>query len=122
MIRDIHQENILDHYKHPRNFGELDQAEHAHAANPLCGDELDFYIRFNDAGAVSDVKYTGRGCTITIASASMLSEKLKGMPRVAVAALQTDAVLQLLGVEINPARMKCATLSLESVQRAISHH
>ncbi len=123
MIQDMYKENILDHYKKPRNFGEIPEAPAtAHAANPLCGDELDFFLVFDENNTVSDVKFSGSGCTITMASASMLSEKLKGMSRAEVEQLSTDDAIELLGVPVNPARMKCATLALETVQQAIGHH
>ena len=123
MTLEMYKANILDHYKHPHNFGELPEASaKAHAANPLCGDELDYYLKFDPQGKVSEVKFTGRGCTITIASASMLSEKLKNMSREEINTMTTDDILAILGVPINPARMKCATLSLEAVQQAIGHH
>lgn len=119
----MYQENILDHYKHPRNFGELPDANaKAHAANPLCGDELDFFLKFDAEENVAEVKFTGRGCTITMASASMLSEKLKGLNRTAIETLTNEDALRLLGVPINPARLRCATLPLEAVQQAIGHH
>ncbi len=115
----MYQQNILDHYKNPRNFGSIENASnHAHAANPLCGDELDFYLVFDDQDKVTDVKFTGRGCTISIASASMLSEHIKGVARDGLAAMTADEIGKLLGVPVNPARMKCATLSLEAVQQA----
>lgn len=123
MTNNMYQENILDHYKHPRNFGELENAQaKAHAANPLCGDELDFFLIFDADDKVADVKFSGRGCTITIASASMLSEQVKGMSRTELHNMSNDQAVQLLGVEVNPARMKCATLALETVQQAIGHH
>lgn len=123
MTHDMYQQNILDHYKHPRNFGELgDVVAKAHAANPLCGDELDFFLQFNDQDKVTAVKFSGRGCTITIASASMLSEKLTSMSRSEIDRLTNDEAVKLLGVPINPARMKCATLALEAVQKAVGHH
>ncbi len=119
----MYQENILDHYKHPRNFGDLPNAQAmAHAANPLCGDELDFFLNFDSADNVSEVKFSGRGCTITVASASMLTEKLLGMSRADIEKLSNADAVQLLGVPVNPARMKCATLALETVQQAIGHH
>lgn len=119
MSLEMYQQNILDHYKHPRNFGELGNTQaKAHVANPLCGDELDFYLVFED-DKVTEVKFTGRGCTISMASASMLSEKLKGLEKSKIAELTNNEVVKLLGVPVNPARMKCATLSLEAVQRAI---
>ena len=123
MTHDMYQQNILDHYKHPRNFGEIsDATAKAHAANPLCGDEIDFFLKFDDAEIVMSAQFTGRGCTITMASASMLSEKLKGMSRPEIEQLSNDDAVQLLGVPINPARLKCATLALEAVQQAIGHH
>lgn len=123
MTKDMYQQNILDHYKHPRNFGEIpDAPAKAHAANPLCGDELDYFLVFDAQDNVADVKFSGRGCTITVASASMLSEKLKGMSRKAIEAMTNVEAVDLLGVPVNPARMKCATLALEAVQQAIGHH
>src|SRR5689334_3592382 len=119
MSLDMYKENIMDHYKHPRNFGEIPGATNtAHAANPLCGDELDFFLVFDQDDNVTEVKFSGRGCTITVASASMLSEKVQGMKKADVEKMTNDDVLKLLGVEVNPARMKCATLSLETVQQA----
>ncbi|MBI5466975.1 MAG: SUF system NifU family Fe-S cluster assembly protein [Candidatus Kerfeldbacteria bacterium] len=122
MSLEMYQQNILDHYKHPRNFGVLPGASvQAHAANPLCGDELDVKLAVTD-GQVTDMKFQGRGCTISIASASMLSEHVKGMAVTDVAAMSNDAAVALLGVPINPARLKCATLALEAIQQAVGHH
>lgn len=123
MSLQMYQDNILDHYKHPRNFGEISDAPaHAHAANPLCGDELDFFLTFDQQDHVAEVKFTGRGCTITVASASMFSEKLKEMTRADIQNFSNDEAIGLLGVPVNPARLKCATLALETVQQAIGHH
>lgn len=122
-MMDMYQANIMDHYKHPRNFGEISgSSANARVTNPLCGDELEYFLVFDDQDRVREVKFTGRGCTITIASASMLSEKLKGMSRADIAALTNDQAVALLGVPINPARLKCATLALEAVQQATGHH
>ncbi len=123
MSLEMYQQNILDHYKHPRNMRVLNGAQlHARATNPLCGDELEFYINFDQNESVSEVTFSGRGCTISQASASMLTEKLHGMTKNAVEQLAASDILTMLGVEVNPARMKCATLSLEAVQQAIGHH
>lgn len=122
MSLEMYQQNILDHAKHPRNFGTLESAEHARVTNPLCGDELEFYLQFDEAEKISDVKFSGRGCTISMASASMLSEKLKSLTRSEIEHLKNENILEILGVEVNPARMRCATLSLEAVQQAIGHH
>lgn len=113
-------EHILDHYKHPRNFGELlDARAKAHVANPLCGDELDFFFEFDEQDRIRQVKFNGRGCTLSMAAASMLTEKLVGLTKAEVGTIVTKDVLELLQVEVNPARLKCATLSLEAVQQAI---
>lgn len=123
MNLEMYQQNILDHYKHPRNFGEIpDAPAKGYAANPLCGDELDYFLIFDADNKVSDIKFSGRGCTITVASASMLSEKLKGMSRAEIEMMTNDQAVALLGVRVNPARLKCATLALETVQKAIGHH
>lgn len=119
---DMYRQNILDHYKHPRNFGELPNAPYrSHVANPLCGDELDFCLRFDQQEKVAEVKFTGRGCSISIASASLLSEQLKGMSRAEIGQLNQANIVELLGVDINPARMKCATLSLDAVYASLEN-
>ena len=120
MSLEMYQQNILDHYHHPHNEGVLKSAKaHAHVVNTVCGDEIDFYINYDTTGQVSEVKFTGRGCTISQAAASMLTDELKGMTKEAVKKLTGDDVVKLLGVKINPARLKCATLSLEAAQQAI---
>lgn len=123
MSLEMYQQNILDHYKNPRNFGRLEHATaQAHVANPLCGDELDFFITLGSDGKVADVKFNGRGCAISMASASMLSEKLKTMQPEEVRRLTNEDILKMLGVAVTPARLKCATLSLEAAQQAVGHH
>lgn len=120
MSLEMYQQNILDHAKHPRNSGALEGATNtAHKANPLCGDEVDFQLLIDGADKVVDVKFTGRGCTVSQAAASMLSEKLKGMSRDEVARLTAEDMTGILGVPINPSRMTCATLGLQAVQTAL---
>jgi len=119
MSFDMYQQQILDHYKHPRNFSVLESAtNHAHVANPLCGDELDLYLSV-EGEKISAISFQGRGCTIAVASASMLTEFLKNKTLAEAQALTNDDVVKLLGVPMNPARLKCATLSLEAVQQAL---
>lgn len=123
MSQDMYKANILDHYKHPRNYGTIDGVEnHAHVSNPLCGDELDVYLALDERGRVTDIKFTGRGCTISMAAASMLTEKILTMNQAGIDKLTTDDIMKLLGVVVNPARLKCATLSLKAVQQALHHH
>jgi nitrogen fixation NifU-like protein len=119
MSLEMYQQQILDHYKHPRNFSVLESAtNHAHVANPLCGDELDMYLSV-EGEKISAISFQGRGCTIAVASASMLTEFLKNKTLAEAHALTNDDVVKLLGVPVNPARLKCATLSLEAVQQAL---
>lgn len=119
MTYDMYQQNILDHAKHPRNSGALTEATaHSHRANPLCGDEVDFYLSFDADQRVTNVAFTGRGCTISQAAASMLTERLRGMSRSELEAMKPEDMTAILGVPINPARMSCATLGLQAAQTA----
>lgn len=120
MTYNMYQENILDHSRHPRNFGVLEHAStHAQVANPLCGDEIELFLQYNTDDRVEEAKFNGRGCAISMSAASMLTEKLRGMSRREVEQFNQDSILALLGVPITPARMKCATLSLEAVRKTL---
>jgi len=113
MSIDIYQENILDHYENPRNYGHLISPDvKSHDTNPLCGDTFDMEFRFDD-GKVKEVKFQGHGCAISTASASMLTEKLKNMPLEDVKHLDKDDILMLLGIELSHVRIKCALLPLK---------
>lgn len=116
---DLYKEYILDHYRNPRNFGHLDAPTAvAEDLNPLCGDRIRFELAVDLDGRVTDVRFSGRGCAISQASASMLSEDLKGKMLEDVARLSKEAVLENVGIGISPARMKCATLGLKVVKSA----
>ena len=109
----FYREYILDHYKNPRNFGRLEHPDITHEEdNPLCGDVvgMDFQVR---DGVIEDIRFHGRGCAISQASASLLTERLKGMPLDDAKKINKDDVLGELGIEISPARIKCALLSLK---------
>ena len=111
---ELYRENILDHYKHPHNWGELDGADlEFHDLNPLCGDELTVQLAVDDGGVIEDVKFSGHGCAISQASASMASDEIKGMTVEDVLKLERSFVLDLLGIDISATRMKCALLSLK---------
>ena len=119
-IESMYQENILDHYKNPRNFGTIkDASVHHHEKNPLCGDELDFYLIIDENNKVADVKINGHGCAISQASASMLSEKVKGMSLKDAERLTKEDILEMLGIELSPVRLKCALLSLDTLKNSI---
>ncbi len=115
---DFYRDYILDHYRHPRNFGRLERADaEAEDLNPLCGDQIRMELKLDD-GVVSDVRFSGRGCAISQASASMLTERIKGMKLSDVAKLSKDAVLEDVGIGISPTRMKCAMLGLRVLKSA----
>ena len=109
----MYREYILDHYKNPRNFGRLEHADISHEENnPLCGDVIGMDFRIKDE-VIEDVRFHGRGCAISQASASLLTERLKGMALDEARKIDKEDVLEELGIEISPARLKCALLSLK---------
>ncbi|HEY2916740.1 MAG TPA: SUF system NifU family Fe-S cluster assembly protein [Candidatus Limnocylindrales bacterium] len=116
---DLYRDYILEHYRRPHNFGTMDDATTSYeGANPLCGDRITLQLRVRD-GVVDGVAFTGRGCAISQASASLLTDEVKGKAVDEAAKLSSSDVLDLLGIEISPARMKCALLSLDTLQHAL---
>jgi nitrogen fixation NifU-like protein len=117
---DLYRDYILDHYKRPHHTGHLEQPNaHSEGFNPLCGDRISLDLRITD-GVVREVAWQGAGCAISQASASLLSDEIEGKPVGTVAALGPDDVLDLLGIEISPARLRCALLSLDTLSRALA--
>lgn len=136
-LRDLYQEVILDHYKRPRNFGKLAEANHeAEGHNPLCGDQVTVYLRVED-GVVRDLRFEGAGCAISTASASLMTEVLKGKTLVEINALfgrfhrlvtteeESEVGLGklavLAGVREYPVRVKCATLAWHTLNAALAN-
>ncbi len=118
---DLYRDEILEHYRRPHNFGTLPEPDAVYeGSNPLCGDRITLMLGLGDDGVVEEVAFTGRGCAISQASASMLTDEIKGRPLQEVAKLGRDDVLDSLGIEISPARLKCALLSLDTLRRALS--
>jgi nitrogen fixation protein NifU and related proteins len=115
---DFYRDYILDHYRSPRNFGHLENPDaKAEDLNPLCGDTIAMELQI-EGGVVKDVRFSGKGCAISQASASMLTESVKGMKLEDVAKLSKDVVLENVGIGISPTRMKCATLGLRVLKSA----
>jgi nitrogen fixation NifU-like protein len=117
---DLYRDYILEHYRRPHNFGVIDAPTASfEGSNPLCGDRITLQIGIND-GVVERVGFTGRGCAISQASASLLTDEIKGKAVADVEAFRADDLLDLLGIEISPARLKCAMLSHETLQKALA--
>jgi len=117
---DLYRDEILEHYREPHNFGTLDAPDAVHEGhNPLCGDRITMMLAVDESGKVSDVAFSGRGCAISQASASLLTDEIRGLSVAEVEAMKNQDILDLLGIEISPARLKCALLSLDTVQQAL---
>jgi nitrogen fixation NifU-like protein len=113
---DIYRQNILDHYQNPRNWGTIENPDaSAEDSNPLCGDRIRMDLKIKD-GRIDDVKFSGTGCSISRASASMLTDEVIGKTLEEVKAIHRDDVLELLGIELGPVRLKCALLALKTLK------
>ena len=116
---DFYRDYILDHYRNPRNYGHLERPDaQAEDLNPLCGDTIHMELEVAGDGTIRDVRFSGKGCAISQASASMLTESVKGMKLEDVARLSKDVVLENIGIGISPTRMKCAMLGLRVLKSA----
>ncbi|MDB6138156.1 MAG: system NifU family Fe-S cluster assembly protein, partial [Verrucomicrobiaceae bacterium] len=140
-LRELYQSVILDHSRKPRNFGELhgEGCVHVHGDNPSCGDEIDVFVKFSGDGAVEDIKFSGQGCAISQASASMMTKKIKGRQRAEASKIasvfrgivtgegrqlnEEEALGELIlleGVQHFPQRVKCAMLAWRALEQAMN--
>lgn len=117
---EMYQEQILDHYKHPRNKGTLPAAQfHGKDSNPLCGDEVTLHVLVDGPGRIAEARFEGQGCAISQASASMLTTLVKGMLLADASAMEKDAILNTLGIPLSAVRLKCALLSFHVLKKAL---
>ena len=118
-MEDFYREYILDHYRNPRNRGVIESPDITYAdSNPLCGDEIQIDLLVKD-GLVDNVKFSGRGCAISQASVSMLTEMIEGKPIDEVKEITKEDVLELLGITLTPVRVKCALLGLKVLKSGV---
>jgi len=118
-MEELYKQNILDHYKNPRNKRSIIDAFHGSGVNASCGDKIDFYVKLeNDKAA--DVSFTGEGCAVSQAAASMLTEKAKGQTLSELLSLSPGDIYTLLGVKISPGRANCALLAYRAFSKALA--
>ena len=118
----LYREVILDHYRNPRGHGVMEDADaQAEGQNPLCGDEVSIFVSFGaDNETIDDVKFSGRGCAISQAATSMLTEMVRGRTATEVATLPKDELLDEIGIPLTPIRLKCALLGLGVLKVALN--
>ncbi|MCI4348381.1 MAG: iron-sulfur cluster assembly scaffold protein [Thermoplasmata archaeon] len=121
MAYDMYQERILQHYRTPKNFGAMEQPDlSGEDSNPLCGDRIRLDLKLDPSKSnIAEVRFSGDGCAISMASASMLTQKLTGQPLVAVEKISRDDVLQLVAIPLSPVRVKCALTGFTALGRAL---
>ena len=118
---DLYREQILEHHRRPHNQGTLTAPSVSlEGRNPNCGDVINLQLQLNDAGVITDVAFMGRGCAISQAGTSLITDELRGKSVDEVLALGSPFVMELLGVEVGPTRVHCALLGLETTQKAIA--
>jgi nitrogen fixation protein NifU and related proteins len=119
MELDMYAEELIHHYEHPENRGEIAKpSAKMHEENISCGDKIDIFLEI-EKGKVKDVKFQGTGCVISMGTASMLTEALKGKSLAEIEKMDKASILKLIGVDPGPVRMHCATLSLRAVKKAV---
>ena len=122
MSIDMYAENIMDHFNSPRNKGEVKNADIKHSGfNPFCGDEVEITAKLTSKKEINEIKFSGKGCSISQASASMLTEMIRGKSIEEVKKLSKEDILDMLNIPIGPVRLKCALLALDTIQEGIQN-
>lgn len=112
---------VLEHFRRPRNQGPMpDASASAEGVNPLCGDRVRMAVMIDARGSIADARFVANACAICVASASLLTERIRGWSRESAASLNDEEVLALIGEAVPPARRRCATLPLEALRRALT--
>ena len=118
-MEDLYRETILEHYKNPQHRGTIDKPDYSFEdANPLCGDHIRMDVRA-EGGRIVDARFSGRGCAISQAAADMLCERVIGMPLEEAKKLTRDDILEMLGIELGPVRLKCGMLALKTLKAGV---
>src|SRR3989338_7232950 len=118
-VEELYREEIMDHYQNPRNFGHMDGADVSyHDYNPVCGDDVTMQLKMEN-GTVKEAMFTGKGCAISQAAASMLTEQIHGKSVKAVVAMTQNDMLEIIKINPGPVRIKCALLALRAIQKGI---
>lgn len=122
---ELYRENILEHFKDPRNNGKLKDADVSHKENnPVCGDEIEISLKFDrkNKNKISEINFQGRGCAVSQATASILTEEVKGKEIKQIRKIDSDDIIEMIGIPLSPTRLKCAMLSLDTLKNAIQIH
>jgi len=121
MDSQLYRQEILEHYRNPQNFGKLKKSDlKAHKVNELCGDEIALQLRLDSKNKIADVKFTGSGCALSVASASLFTESIKGMSLDRLKKIKPEQVLKALKVPVSTARSKCVLLPYDAIQKILS--
>lgn len=120
MNDNLYRQQLIDHYKNPRNTGEISDATHkSRLANTSCGDEIEMFLKFENK-KLTDIKYDARGCAVSIAAISLLSNEVKDMTQEEILNIDNSFIEELIGSSLTSSRVKCATLGLDSIKKAIN--
>ena len=118
----MYKENILDHYKHPHNLGQIENADISSTENnPLCGDVISINLKLNNH-KIEDIKFVGKGCAISQSAVSMLTDEIKGKTFEEIKNFKAEDIMNMLGIEIGPVRTKCAVLGLVAIKNGIKEY